>query len=419
MSYEQKMMAMKKMLKKAPTSTSTPKQTPIKPAVPHYCEAWEAAGLKAIYNDFGMCFVREQFYPHDTVHGNFMLGDLQQALADLRASGIAHPLVPSADVMFFDTETTGLKGVGTQIFILGELHCEADGFRLKQYIQADPANEAAMLFASTMWRGKEVVVTYNGKSFDWPQLTTRFTLHRAQLPKLAMREQLDLLHTARRLWREDVASMKLSAIEQHKLGFTRVDDIPGFLAPIIYADAVRSGNPTSLLKVLVHNEWDLLSLVTLYTHAIHLILQQQQESAKTYTNIGKWYGDLKAHDTSAQVLTQVTERYAVADTYEAYYYLALQQKRAGEFAHARDSFLKALPQLNEVQRLNAHEHLAKLYEHQFMVVEAALAHCNAGLQLIASSTRLKDEARARRLFTWQKRKLRLTRKQSDKDDDIE
>ena len=41
--------------------------------------------------------------------------------------------------MFFDTETTGLKGVGTHIFLIGFLEADQDGFVLTQYVLADPA----------------------------------------------------------------------------------------------------------------------------------------------------------------------------------------------------------------------------------------------------------------------------------------
>lgn len=46
-------------------------------------------------------------------------------------------------VLFFDTETTGLKGVGTHIFLLGFLEVAEESFILTQYIMADPAHEAA------------------------------------------------------------------------------------------------------------------------------------------------------------------------------------------------------------------------------------------------------------------------------------
>ena len=58
----------------------------------------------------------------------------------------------------------------------------------------------------------------------------------------------------------------LPAIEEEKLGFFREGDIPGHMAPIIYQDAVKNGRAELLMKVLVHNEWDILiSCCTLYS----------------------------------------------------------------------------------------------------------------------------------------------------------
>ena len=59
---------------------------------------------------------------------------------------------------------------------------------------------------------------------------------------------------------------RLTTIEEEKLGFIREGDIPGHLAPIIYLDAVKSGRAELLMKVLKHNEWDILiSSCTLYS----------------------------------------------------------------------------------------------------------------------------------------------------------
>ena len=55
-------------------------------------------------------------------------------------------------MLFFDTETTGLKGVGTHIFLLGFLEIDEEEFVLTQYVLADPANEAALLFESKLWQ---------------------------------------------------------------------------------------------------------------------------------------------------------------------------------------------------------------------------------------------------------------------------
>ena len=43
-------------------------------------------------------------------------------------------------------------------------------------------------------------------------------------------------------------------------------------------------------------------LITLYIHSTQLLLNElKQESATTYTNIGKWYGDLKLNEKSSRM----------------------------------------------------------------------------------------------------------------------
>ena len=68
-------------------------------------------------------------------------------------------------------------------------------------------------------------------------------------------------------------TFKLTAVEEEQLGFFREGDIPGHMAPIIYQDAVKNGRAELLMKVLLHNEWDILSLVTLYIRSTDLLLK--------------------------------------------------------------------------------------------------------------------------------------------------
>ena len=311
MSYENKILQMKKMLgKKAKKpKANDPKPVFRKPDVPSYTTRWEQAGLTRIDNDFGIVYLREVHFPFTYQHGHYELQEFFNAVAKWQHADFSHPyaLNKEESVLFFDTETTGLKGVGTQIFLLGFLEVTEEDFVLTQYVLADPAHEAALLFESKLWQKTATVVTYNGKSFDWPQLETRWTLNQKVLPKLRAQRQIDLLHSSKRLWKNDMERMKLKSVEEEKLGFLRNGDIPGYLAPIIYLDAVKSGVPDALMKVLLHNEWDLLSLITLYIHSTNLLFEEMDdESATTYTNIGKWYGDLKEVAQSVKVLEKVT-----------------------------------------------------------------------------------------------------------------
>lgn len=411
-SYENKILQMKKMLGK---KTETKQEKPVfqKPDQPTYVEDWQNAGLSLVENDFGVLFKRVVTYPLDYKHGHYELRELFDAISLWEESGKEHPYAVTFDdtLVFFDTETTGLKGVGTHIFLLGFLETDEEQFTLTQYILADPSNEAAFLFECKLWQRAVTIVSYNGKSFDWPQLETRWTLNQAHIPKLRSQKQIDLLHSTKRLWKNDLEKMKLTTIEQEKLGFYRQGDIPGFLAPVIYLDAVKSGQPDSLLKVLHHNEWDLLSLITLYIHSTKLLFNKQlQDSATTYTNIGKWFNDLKLKDTGMEVLSTVTQKFDAVETGLAHYYLAIEQKRASQYDQAVKSFSNALPTIDIPYKIKAYEQLAIIAEHYLKDYEEAITYTQSGIILIDEHEKWSASQKNKQTSTWEKRLDRLTNK---------
>ncbi|MFJ8261278.1 ribonuclease H-like domain-containing protein [Rummeliibacillus sp. NPDC094406] len=413
MSYENKILQMKKMLKKVSKTEQEQKEVFKKPVVPAYAKQWEEVGLKRIDNDYGTVFLLEKHYSAEYQHGDFHLGELYDAFQLWESTNHDHPIALTDDVnlMFYDTETTGLKGVGTQIFLNGILEAEQDGFVLKQYVLADPSHEVAFLWESKLWKENKTIVTYNGKSFDWPQLQTRFTLHKKDLPKLPEQKQIDLLHGSKRIWKNDLSRMKLSQVEEEKLGFHRKGDIPGYLAPIIYLDAVKSGDPRTLMKVLEHNEYDLLSLITLYIQATKLLCEGiQEESATTYTNIGKWFGDLSDTAKSGEILEKVTRQYDSNETGYAYFHLAFQQKKQHDFEQAYYSFNQAIPYIEERQRIIAYIELAKIDEHRHQNYDQALFYSKQAYQLVKDSLLWEKDQKQRKLKEIEKRCLRNEKK---------
>lgn len=415
MSYENKILQMKKMLgkKTEKSKANEPKSVFQKPDIPRYTSKWEQAGLTRIDNEFGIVFLREVHYPRTYQHGHYQLQEFFNVVAKWQNADFLHPyaLDKEESVLFFDTETTGLKGVGTQIFLLGFLEATEEDFVLTQYVLADPAHEAALLFESKLWQKTATVVTYNGKSFDWPQLETRWTLNQKVLPKLRAQRQIDLLHSSKRLWKNDMERMKLKSVEEEKLGFVRSGDIPGYLAPIIYLDAVKSGVPDALMKVLLHNEWDLLSLVSLYVHSTNLLFEEMDdESATTYTNIGKWYADLKEGTQSVKVLEKVTSQFNALEAGDAQFHLAFQLKRKQHFNEAIDAFVASLHFVDVRKKLQALEQLAMLYEHQMKDVHRAKSYTMQGLQLSVATKELRNEQKKRWEMAFQKRLERVERK---------
>ncbi|AMW99451.1 ribonuclease H-like domain-containing protein [Rummeliibacillus stabekisii] len=415
MSYENKILQMKKMIKKS-SSKEEEKKTPFaKPSDPAYTKDWEMAGLKRIENQFGMVFLLETHYPLETKHGDFLLGDLYNAFRLWSMPDNSHPIELTKDdqLIFYDTETTGLRGVGTQIFLNGILEVSQAGFILKQYVLAEPSHETAFLYESKLWEPNKTLVTYNGKSFDWPQLQTRFTLHKKDLPNLPEQRHIDLLHGSKRIWKNDLSRMKLTQIEEEKLGFKRVGDIPGYLAPIIYLDAIKSGNPDVLLKVLDHNKYDLLSLVTLYIHATNLLCESEEdESSTTITNIGKWYGDLSDYEKGSRVLEKVTNQFNSNEAGYAHYHLAFQRKKQHLYEEAYQSFMNAVPFLKESEQLIAYIELAKIDEHRRKDYQSALFYTYKAERTLNNMQSLDRDKKLKKFNEISHRQLRLKKKQS-------
>lgn len=413
MSYEQKLLAMKKMLKKKPkTADEIKEEKHVLPPAPHYEKRWLEAGLEKEENAYGIVYKRVIRYPKTTQHGNLQLQELQRAIEQWEAFEEQHPLTPiqNQKLLFFDTETTGLKGAGTLIFLLGLLEEQVDAFVMTQYVLPGPDHEPAFLYATKLWKERVTLVSYNGKSFDVPQLQTRWTMNRNTIPLLLEHDHIDLLHGARRVWKEVVDSFKLTNMEETQLQFYREGDIPGHLAPVIYQDAVKSGNPEHLMKVLRHNEWDILSLVTLYIRATRLILQRDMTiNAIPHTNIGKWFADLKFYDDSADIFERIIQKYGSNHPMTHYHY-GFILKRNGKFIEAIDSFAIAANQLMGRERIIALEEIAKLEEHKTKQLTNALARTKEAIQLLRVDEQLTEKFRQRMYLAFQRREYRLKNK---------
>src|SRR3989449_1817753 len=118
--------------------------------------------------------------------------------------------------LFLDTETTGLAGgTGTYAFLVGLAWWDAGGLQVEQFFMRDFSEEHSLLHElSRRLSERPVLVTFNGKSFDWPLLESRFTMTRSiAVPKLAA--HLDLLHPARALWKLRLGSVRLVEVEGH------------------------------------------------------------------------------------------------------------------------------------------------------------------------------------------------------------
>ena len=200
---------------------------------------------------FGPIVVRRESFPDD---GDHEVEALSTCLG-LAPDDLRRPL-------FLDTETTGLSGgTGTVAFLVGLAWREADGLTLVQYFLCDFNQENALLWAvGECVREAGVLVSYNGRSFDWPLLQTRLVMQRAAWPSPP---HLDLLTLARRIFRPRLPDCALQTIEQAVLDLHRADDLPGSLIPSRYFAWLRGGDPRVLEPVFIHNRQDVLSMALL------------------------------------------------------------------------------------------------------------------------------------------------------------
>src|SRR5229473_1438796 len=171
--------------------------------------------------------------------------------------------------LFLDTETTGLAGgTGTYAFLIGLAWWDAGGLQVEQFFMRDFTEEYSLLHElSARVAERPVLVTFNGKAFDWPLLENRFTMTRSiAVPRLAA--HLDLLHPARALWKLRLGSVRLVELERQvldaaRLGWHRQDDVLAALIPQHYFDYLRGGPAEPLAAVVRHNQMDLRGLAAL------------------------------------------------------------------------------------------------------------------------------------------------------------
>lgn len=173
------------------------------------------------------------------------------------------PVDPARPLFLLDTETTGLgTAAGTLIFLIGMAWWDGATLRLVQLWLPDQPDEKAFLDALTERIPTDAwLVTYNGRTFDWPLITTRYRLSRREPPALA--GHLDLLPICRTLFKHRLPDARLASVESGVAGVRRHADLPGALIPDRYFGWLRRGEAEPLREVLEHNHQDVVSMARL------------------------------------------------------------------------------------------------------------------------------------------------------------
>jgi len=212
-------------------------------------------------NGFIQCNLLEQFEYNGTSSDR----DEKPVFEDLTGNMAEH-------MLFIDTETTGLSyGTGTIAFLIGLGYFEKDSFILKQFFLRDYDEETAVLYEiSSIIKNYKFIVSFNGKSYDWNILQSRFAFNRLNA-SLDGFVHIDLLYPSRRIWKLKLENCRLASIEENILGEARTDDIPGAMIPAVYFKYLEDRDTSDIKRVIEHNRRDILCMVSLLVRICRML----------------------------------------------------------------------------------------------------------------------------------------------------
>ena len=166
------------------------------------------------------------------------------------------------DFLMLDIESMGL--FGRPIILIGLARPQGEAIAVDQYLLRDLSDEpAALTELCARVTERTVLITYNGRSFDLPCIEERLGYY--GLDPLPRCLHLDILHFARRRWRNCYDNCALTTLERMLFGLQRNDDVPSALVPEFYEAYLKEGNAGPLLPIVQHNRQDVLTLAKLYS----------------------------------------------------------------------------------------------------------------------------------------------------------
>lgn len=356
-------------------------------------DAAEVLGGRWVGDSGAGCLVVEREFSPSRYHGSARIEEYAEAALsrpelDVLA-GRSFRCAGDAPLVFLDIETTGLAGgAGTYAFLVGCGVFDGGRFRTWQVFMCGHAAERALLDALSDHLGEAgALVTFNGKTFDVPIIETRYLFHRRAFPFGGL-PHLDMLHTARRLWRGE-ESCALQALEQALLGHAREGDVPGAEIPSRYIEYIRSGDVRPLEPVLHHNRLDLLSLAALTAIAMRLAREgpAAAHDAAARLGLGSLYDRAGLRARARECYTSAAGPGGNRDIRrEALRRLAVQFRRERRHQDAAATWqdMLALGTPGAGAEREALEALAIYHEHRSHDLQAALAFADRAAQAVSS-----------------------------------
>jgi uncharacterized protein len=332
---------------------------------------------------YGSIFYTEKIIPLHTSFGDYSMAEVKEYFPAKEHAYIAKSENSVGDIqldqaLFFDTETTGLAGgAGTYIFLMGLGYFTREAFCVRQYFMSDYHEEEAFLWAINQLFAQDfkLLVSYNGKCYDFPLMQTRFIMSRLPL-QLNNYQHLDLLFPTRRLWKRRLKDCSLSNIERRILNISRDEDIPGYLIPHVYFRYLQDKDASPLKPIFSHNLQDIISLAILAAKIGHVLREPFHASRGNngidLYSIGRIYEINKDYEHSSRCYEEALNcDLTDEDSLEILRLSSYAYKKQGNWQRAERAWRDIISFTNEFI-LFPYEELAKYYEHRLKEYSKAI-----------------------------------------------
>jgi len=344
----------------------------------HYYELAAALNGTIMTNHCGAFCVVEKRYRADYLHGALMLEDFVTQLSVPHSAFQVEDTSESSaldNILFLDTETTGLGGAGTVPFLIGCGYVRGSSFVVRQYLIPDYTEESSMLEAFlTEFDSEPTIVTYNGAAFDLPIIRDRFIINRVAR-EIPVGHHLDLLHPTRRLFRRRLSDCTLQNIEREIFGLERHEDIPGYLIPSAYFDWLSDQTVGMIGDILEHNRLDIVSMLYLVVHLARVFESEGAllDKVDDLHSLSKVFGRRKEYNRTGRLYERIDQLSDQTPAADLRLFHAANFKRSGEYDKAV-LLWRQLGRLKSKEGYLANLELAIYYEHKERHVGKALKH---------------------------------------------
>jgi len=349
-------------------------------------------------------YIKDTVYPlHIFKHIDLATGALLSAMEGLP---YPEPLDPQR-VLYLDTETTGLaSGAGTVAFLVGVGFLTDAGFTVRQFLMRDYSQEGQLLKQLTaLLPGFDMLVTFNGRSFDVPLIQSRLIMNRQSSACFDL-PHLDLLHLARRTFKLRMKRCRLADVEAEIFHEPRKDDLPGSMVPQRYFDYLKTGDFRLLEDILSHNAQDIASLCRLLGHLSHMYAQPEQQTfSEDIFSMGLALEKRRETERACKCYRLASQGKLAASCQMR---LGVISRRCKDYKSSLEHF-KAMAKSDPTD-VTPWVEMAKIYEHRLRDIDSAVNCTRRAILLLAEPRLSTNPSVQSRQNELQYRYMRLTRK---------